>query len=124
MRGKLNFAIARSRGSIIQKLDDDDYYDPEFLSTTVSALSGTAARHAVVACSSCLVLISDTGELRHWEGLFAGGTLCFRKGLWQEEPFREVDLGVNQYFLADTSAHQVGIDYPEPYIYVRRSFGH
>ncbi|ETW92134.1 MAG: hypothetical protein ETSY1_44980, partial [Candidatus Entotheonella factor] len=37
---KLNLGIEASRGQIIQKLDDDDYYHPHFLTTTITALTG------------------------------------------------------------------------------------
>ena len=121
---KLNLAIAQARGTLIQKLDDDDYYHPEFLATTAATLLSAPDPRAVVACGSCLVLIAATGEVKLWSGLFAGGTLCFRRYLWVERPFRDVELGEDRHFLQDHAATQVSLDRPELYVYLRHTGGH
>ena len=122
---KLNFGIQRARGAIIQKLDDDDYYHPEFLCATVGALQARSQRDSLVAFSSCLILIADTGELK-WRntGMFAGGTFCFFRDLWQRCPFRDVSLSEDRFFLKDHAPVRVGIDDPELYCYVRHAQGH
>jgi glycosyltransferase involved in cell wall biosynthesis len=122
---KLNLGIGAARGAIIQKLDDDDYYHPEFLSTTVRALLRENRRDSIVAFTSSLVLIAATGELKlRTKSMFAGGTFCFFKELWQKGPFRDVSLAEDRLFLADHNPVRIGIDNPELYCFVRHASGH
>jgi Glycosyl transferase family 2 len=125
---KLNLGIQAARGAIIQKLDDDDYYHPDFLSTTVSALRAGSQRDSIVAFTSHLVLIAATGELKRRSGtgtvVFAPGTLCFFKDLWQKRPFRDVSMSEHRLFLKDHDPACIGIDDPELYCLVRHTGGH
>jgi glycosyltransferase involved in cell wall biosynthesis len=122
---KLNMAAASSSGSIIQKLDDDDYYHPEFLATLVGALRGSADPRAVSGLDCFVVYLAGTGELRtSGHGWFAGGSLCFSKGLWERRGFREVGRAVDWYFLRDNGCHRVRVCRPELYMVVRHGYGH
>src|SRR5436305_443193 len=53
---KLNLGIAAARGQIIQKLDDDDYYHPDFLRTAVARLPTQDRAHCLVAWDCFLIL--------------------------------------------------------------------
>lgn len=122
---KLNLGIQGARGPIIQKLDDDDYYHPEFLSATVGALRARNQPNSIVAFTSCLVLIAATGELKcRSKGMFAGATFCFFRELWQRCPFRDVSLAEDQLFLKDHEPARIGIDNPELFCLVRHAWGH
>ena len=68
---KLNLGIGASSGPLLQKLDDDDYYHPDFLATTVTALQGADPKQAIVGLDCFLVLIAATGELK-----FSGHGWC------------------------------------------------
>jgi glycosyltransferase involved in cell wall biosynthesis len=122
--GKLNFGIQEARGAIIQKLDDDDYYHPEFLSATVGALLAGNQPDYIVALTSHLVLIAATGELKlRNRKLFAGATFCFFKELWRKHPFRDVNLAEDRFFLEEHGRALIEIDNPELYCYVRHAKG-
>lgn len=122
---KLNIGIKESRGEIIQKLDDDDYYHPEFLTTTVTHLLKYDTGHSIVGFGCFLVLIATTGELRFsGHGWCAGGTLCFFRQLWEKGPFRNVPRAVDWWFLRDHAPQRIKILTPELYILVRHSAGH
>ncbi len=122
---KLNLGIRHARGEIIQKLDDDDYYHPEFLAATVGALCAANDIGSIVACESCLLLISTHGDLRYRSGgMFAGGTFCFFQELWRRRPFRDLAVGEDQTFLSDHQPRRIGLRNPELYMYVRHSYGH
>jgi len=122
---KLNLGIGVARGAIIQKLDDDDYYHPEFLSATVRSLLTGNRRDSIVAFTSSLVLIAATGELKlRSKGMFAGGTFCFFRELWQRCAFRDVSLAEDRLFLKDHEPVRIGIDNPELYCLVRHALGH
>lgn len=124
---KLNLGIEIARGSIIQKLDDDDYYHPKFLSCTVGALRSRDEQVAVVACTSHLVLIAESGELKRRTGngtvVFAPGTFCFSRKLWQKHPFRDFSHP-ERLFLSDHEPVRIGIENPELYCVVRHAGGH
>src|SRR5947208_13266724 len=59
---KLNLGIAFARGSVIQKLDDDDYYHPDFLAWSVNALGRSSSLIAAWDCF--LVLLRGEPVLR------------------------------------------------------------
>jgi glycosyltransferase involved in cell wall biosynthesis len=122
---KLNLGIEAARGSIIQKLDDDDYYHPEFLATMVSAVEGRSPNQVLAGIDCCPVLITQTGDLK-WtgHGRFAGGTLCFPKQLWRQCPFRDVARNVDKWFLEDHDFERVRVCRPGLYIYVRHRGTH
>ena len=122
---KLNTGIEAARGRIIQKLDDDDYYHPEFLSTTVSALRRHDAANSLVAFDCFLVLIASTGHLTFsGRGWCAGGTLCFHKALWHKTAFRDVPRAVDRWFLEDNRPTHIKIRKPRLFIHVRHHLGH
>src|SRR5947208_3775888 len=59
---KLNLGIAQARGDILQKLDDDDFYHPDFLRHAVGALGPSSA--SIVAWGCFLVLLPGEDRLR------------------------------------------------------------
>ncbi len=122
---KLNLGIQEAHGSIIQKLDDDDYYHPEFLRATVTALRTKSRRNSIAACTSHLILIAATRELKiRRKAMWSGGTFCFFKELWQKRPYRDISLAEDLHFLKDHKSALIGIDNPELYCYVRHAKGH
>lgn len=121
---KLNVGATLARARVLQKLDDDDYYHPDFLTTTVDALRNQG-KHAIVACSAFLVLMVRTGEVRHaGNGWFSGATLCFHRDLWERQPFRDVTRGEDWFFLHDNAPRRIRITRPELFIAVRHGNCH
>lgn len=122
---KLNLGVGAAHGDLIQKLDDDDFYAPQFLTTMAAALEGKDPCRAVAAVDCFPILLAATGELK-WtgRGRFAGGTLCFSRRLWQRQPFREIPKDVDYWFLADHRPLQIRVCDPELYVYVRHGIGH
>ncbi len=122
---KLNLGIGVASGQIIQKLDDDDYYHPDFLQTTVTALLAGDPGRAIVGFDCFLVLIAATGELKFsGHGWCAGGTLCFFKQRWERGRFRDRPRGVDWWFLRDHPSERIKVCSPELYILVRHHAGH
>jgi len=116
---KLNIGIEEARGSLLQKLDDDDYYHPEFLKTAAAALASQSGQH-VITWDCFLVLFAGEEAARYTgHGWTAGGTLCFSRDLWECAPFREVTLGEDWWFLQDHRERVTTVCAPERYILVR-----
>jgi glycosyltransferase involved in cell wall biosynthesis len=118
---KLNIGIRNSSGSIIQKLDDDDYYHPQFLETTVSTLLHNENRELIVGMGTFLVLIVGHSRLYcAGDGWFAGGTLCFFREAWNAKPFRDIPSRVDVTFLEDhPQLQKISLSNQELYVLVR-----
>jgi glycosyltransferase involved in cell wall biosynthesis len=122
---KLNLGIDAAAGQIIQKLDDDDYYHPEFLQTTIQALLARDPEHSIAGLDCFLVLIAATGALNFsGHGWCAGGTLCFARGFCEQRPFRDTVRAVDWWFLQDHLPVRIKICNPELYMLVRHQSGH
>jgi glycosyltransferase involved in cell wall biosynthesis len=119
---KMNLAAEHARGTILQKLDDDDYYHPEFLERAAACLPAASEERCrtIVAWDCFLVLIAGEDRLRFsGHGWNAGGTLCFSKETWARRPFREVWTSCDSWFLADHQSAILPVCAPEHYILVR-----
>lgn len=116
---KLNLAVATASGDVLQKLDDDDYYGPRFLDTAVTALAALPDR-AIVTWDCFLIFMAGESAARFsGHGWNAGGTLCFRRDVWRDAPFRDLWAGSDSQFLDDHAGAAVGLCEPEQYLVVR-----
>jgi O-antigen biosynthesis protein len=117
---KLNIGVEVSRGTILQKIDDDDYYGAQFLSIAAGRLQRSAAKDAILAWACFLVLIAGDPYLRFsGHGWLAGGTLCFRRSVWGSTPFRDVPVDEDSHFLDDHQGPRIRVRKREQYILVR-----
>jgi len=99
---KLNLAAQAARGTILQKIDDDDYYGPLFLDTAVDHLQRSRSPRALVAWCCFAVLVVGSPHLYFsGHGWHAGGTLCFRRSLWARCPFRDMYRSSDSWFIRD-----------------------
>lgn len=116
---KLNVGVEHARGAIIQKIDDDDYYHPQFLERAVGALMVKDQNHAVTWDCFLILLLGEQHVHYSGHGWTAGGTLCFRRQLWEQGHFRDVPNQVDTLFIADNRPQMIKICAPELYILVR-----
>lgn len=91
----LNFGIERAQYDIIAKFDDDDYYAPCYLVEAVNTLSKVSAS-IVGKCTSYIyfeakkaLMIYRTGNEGKYRRHVKGGTLVFRKKVWNQVKFPE-----------------------------------
>src|SRR5258708_11300893 len=114
---KLNIGAEAARGHLLQKLDDDDYYGPHFLTMTVGNLAGKDRDGCVVAWDCFLILLAGETHLRYsGHGWRAGGTLCFTRELWAMSPFRDPRGTEARVFFEDARPHVIRICSPAQYI--------
>lgn len=119
----LNLAAAESRGGVLQKIDDDDYYLPRFMTRGVEALRD--APDAIVAWDCFLVRVPNEEALRFsGHGWAAGGTLTFTRELWERSPFRDTRTHEDHHFIEDSGARVHAICAPELYVLVRHDANH
>lgn len=116
---KRNLMCEHARGDIIAHWDDDDWSAAHRVSSQVSALCASDA----AVCGLSRLWFYEPQARRAWEYVYpegapawvAGGTLCYRRSLWQRHPFSDVPVGEDTRFvwsfddpclaLADTSLY-------------------
>lgn len=108
---KRNFACKEARGEIIVHWDDDDWMAPGWLSYLVTNL----LREEADICGLDRILFYDLQNEQAWEYVYPkggkvwvyGGTLCYKKGFWQEHPFLEIDVGEDNQFVWRSPSNKV-----------------
>jgi glycosyltransferase involved in cell wall biosynthesis len=117
---KLNVGVAHASGRVIQKLDDDDYYHPEFLERAVAALPKNPSCGAVVTWDCFLVLLAGETLLRFsGHGWTTGGTFCFHRDLFKRGGFRQIPRHVDIGFIQDHQPTLIKVCEPHQYVLVR-----
>jgi len=117
---KLNIGIEQSSGEIIQKLDDDDFYQQDFLARSVTALQEASDERAIVTWDCFTIFIAGESYVRYsGHGWTTGGTLCFRRSLWEQGQFRNEPRRVDTWFIEDHNPRLVKICAPDLYMLVR-----
>ena len=100
---KRNVMCHDARGELIVHWDDDDWSASHRISSQVAALSASDAS----ACGLSRLWFYDPQARRAWEYVYpdvapawvAGGTLCYRRSLWQRHPFTDVRVGEDTRFV-------------------------
>lgn len=100
---KRNHACRLARGELIAHWDDDDWMAPWRLRYQVDALLASGAD--VCGLDRLHFYAPESGEA--WEYVYpcgeqpwlAGGTMCYRKALWERNPFPDLEVGEDNAFL-------------------------
>ena len=106
---KRNYICEAARGSIVVHWDDDDWSAPHRLSVQAAALAHQRAD--VAAISRTYHYQPDLGGawLRAYpltlRATRDGGTLCYRRSLWQRIPFPNIMPGEDTRFVRDARTH-------------------
>jgi glycosyltransferase involved in cell wall biosynthesis len=102
---KLNRGVEEARGRWCQKMDDDDWYAPDFLDSMMSALAQQrqlVCRPAIAILSPFLFFDVARWELRQSGARIApGATLLFAREDWAQQPFRAVPRDEDVWFVRD-----------------------
>jgi glycosyltransferase involved in cell wall biosynthesis len=117
---KLNLAVELARGEPIQKLDDDDYYHPDFLELAVTRFPEENAEQTLLSWDCFLILLPQETHLRYsGHGWTIGNTFLFTRQFWERKPFRDIQRAVDSWFLHDHRPPIVRVCAHEYCIYVR-----
>lgn len=122
---KLNLGCAQAKGSLIQKLDDDDYYHPAFM----DQMAREARDHPMFICgpAAFLMLLCKAGRLINSGPDFYAGVILFPIEVWQNGGFNEkIRVGEDKQFMRDHEMipRLTVPNNPEMYMVVRHSYGH
>jgi hypothetical protein len=123
---KLNHGADAARGALCMKMDDDDWYAPSYLETSVSALLESQRSHGAPAIAFHLgFLFFDLATWRLHESVennAPGATLVFAKDDWRRRPFRPLPTDEDVWFYRDqvkAGVMPLPIDSKETYVTIR-----
>jgi glycosyltransferase involved in cell wall biosynthesis len=110
---KRNIACDRARGDLIAHWDDDDWHAPSRLRLQAEALLSSTAD----MCGIARMLFCNPDEGRAWEytydpkgqPLLGGSTLFYRRALWAQLRFPELDIGEDIRFMMSTGRHRMTV---------------
>ncbi|MBO0961927.1 glycosyltransferase family 2 protein [Neobacillus sp. MM2021_6] len=100
----LNFGVMNAGYDIIAKFDDDDYYGPEYIASSIEAF--TNKQVSIVGKSSYYIYFKNKKALIHVNGTensmtdtVAGATLLFRKDIFHYVRFEKVNRAEDYWFI-------------------------
>lgn len=116
---KRNMGCEQANGSIILHMDSDDWYAPDWVSTQVAALLESGAD--IVGLKELYFYheqqhsawIYKWDEARAW---VAGATMCYHKSFWQNNKFRDIQLGEDNYFVWAEGARVAASGYLQGFV--------
>lgn len=101
----LNICVGAANGEVLTKMDDDDFYGPEYLSDLLFALEyskadvvGKQAHHMHFASTGATVLRMPHMEHRYTRFVM-GPTITARREIFAQHPFEHVCRGEDTAFL-------------------------
>lgn len=95
---KRNNLCSHARGEIIAHLDDDDWVASDWLTKLVAHMVKTGADTTGINHAWFYKPHSQLWQYR-WQGkqpYVVGGTLAYKKKIWERNPFRETATGVGE----------------------------
>lgn len=121
----LNYGIEKADDDIIAKFDDDDYYAPCYLNEAVNALSERSA--SIIGKSTSFIyfeaqkalMIFRNGNERKYRRHVKGGSLVFRKAVWDKVKFPEhIEAQSDVHFIRNCSREGFKVYSVSKYNYV------
>lgn len=102
----LNFGIMKSNYDIIAKFDDDDYYGPDYIKSSMDAFKNKDI--SIIGKSSLYIYFKNKQALIHVSGnenavtdTVAGATLMFRKEVFHHVQFEKVNRAEDYFFIEE-----------------------
>lgn len=114
----LNLGISVSRYDYISKMDDDDYYGPNYLTDLMNTMNASGCQ--VTGKNPIFVYFEENNSLYIFRSSKAvvGATLLFKKDIFENVRFRDVGIGEDYYFLYDCAKYGISVQPSDKYNYV------
>ncbi|MDN3019616.1 glycosyltransferase [Paenibacillus sp. BSR1-1] len=100
----LNFGIRKAKYDIIAKFDDDDYYGPDYIKSSMDVFNHENV--SIIGKNSVYIYFKNKKALVHVSGAensisdtVAGATLMFKKEVFQHVQFEKVNRAEDYFFL-------------------------
>ncbi|REE91549.1 glycosyl transferase family 2 [Paenibacillus taihuensis] len=102
----LNFASARAKHSYITRMDDDEYYAPNYLTGIMRSFRNSKAalvgkRAYFIHLSGSKMLLQRFYAQNRFVPILAGGTISYKKSVWNKVKFANLSLGEDVRFCRD-----------------------
>lgn len=101
----LNYGAAKAKYDIIAKFDDDDYYGPTYLKSSLRefekeniSIVGKRSYYVFLEQKNTL-LLKAPHKVNKFVRQIAGPTLVFKKEVWQNVPFNNLKVGTDTNFI-------------------------
>ena len=128
----LNFAVSKSKYDIISKFDDDDYYSPNYLKTSIDVFDKTKAD--IIGKSSIyiyfkqknLLTFKSTKKENKYVNRIEGSTLNVKKYVFDKVCFQDKNLGEDIMFCSDCikTGFKIYSNDKSNYVYIRHGINH
>lgn len=122
---KRNIACGKAAGSIIIHWDDDDWYAPNWISYQVNTLLNSEADICGLSHvqfysrkENRLYFTKNINAKKHW---LAGATLAYQKKFWNKHPFKNIQIGEDDFFIRSTKAKVIAHDYHKGFLAIIHS---
>lgn len=110
---KLNMACGHAQGNIIANWDDDDWYAPRRLTYQVDALQN----NETYICGINKLLYYDLQRQSAFQYIYPpnqrtwllGSSLCYKKEFWNQNPFADINVGMDGLFVWRTTSDHVNV---------------
>lgn len=123
----LNFGVLNSKFDYISKMDDDDYYGPNYLIDSMNVFKYTDAK--VTGKTTRFIYFESSKTLAIWtidnkncSYIFyphvSGGTILFKKEVSEKLKFRNLNVGEDYHFLQDCSDRGIKTYSSDKYNYI------
>lgn len=115
---KRNKACELAKGNIIVHIDSDDWYAPDWVSKQVEYLKG----HDI--CGLDRLYFFDEFHAKAWKYVWnridgpwvAGATMAYYRAYWEAGPFRDMQVGEDNYFVWKPGAKVAVSDYEDGFV--------
>ncbi|WP_427130818.1 glycosyltransferase family protein [Pseudarthrobacter sp. S9] len=125
----LNLCVEASAGAVLTKMDDDDYYAPNYLVDLLHALTYSGAdvvgkqSHYMHFLSSRATMLRAADKEHRFSGLVMGPTITARREVFEAHPFEALSRGEDTAFLTSVAAANGSIYSADRFNYCQMGFG-
>lgn len=114
----LNFGVSISTYDYVSKMDDDDFYGPNYLTDLMNTLSISDSQ--VTGKNPIFVYFEENNSLYFFRSskIITGATFLFKKDIFRNVRFRNVSIGEDYYFLNDCMHYGIKVQPSDKYNYV------
>ena len=117
---KRNRLCKAAIGSIIVHMDSDDYYAPDWISTSVDVLLSSGCDIVGLDNFNLIDLEANTCWSYDYLSLHkpwvAGATMCYWKRFWEQEPFRSINVGEDNWFVWKEKTNVLAHGYKDRFV--------